>query len=73
MGGNKGTCLQKVSVRMLRVALLLTAPSWKPPRYASVAVLIKRETVLKQTLTGNTDTAALAATWNSVDVAGAVR
>ena len=73
LGGNKGTCLQKVSIRMLRAALLLTAPSWKPPRYPSVAVLIKRETVFKQTLTGNTDTAALAATCNSVDAAAAVR
>lgn len=73
MGGNKSTGLQKVSIRMLRAALFLMAPSWKPPRYPSVVVLIKRETVIKQTLTGNINMEAVTSTCNNVDEARVVR
>lgn len=73
MGGSKSTRLQKVSIRMLRAALFLMAPSWKPPRYPSVVVLIKRETVIRQTLTGNTNMEAVTFTCNNVDEARVVR
>lgn len=57
---------------MLGAALFLTAPSWKPPRYPSVVVLTIRETVIKQTLTGNTNMLRTAAC-NNVDEARVVR